>query len=180
MNEDNSNNFNIFVKEVQCTFLKNEIMKAWKFKLKSSPKEISEKLESELQTIGGFVFDKHLEGNKSIGFKFRKRILYAWYMAFQNWTIVKGQLSNKEGENETQVEINFNQHFFIRLILLTHIVFAAGVILAILSGINTNTAMYILGAVVLGLGLILWFTLQQKFEKDIQKYKVLISDIFEL
>ena len=32
-------------------------MKAWRFKLTRSPIEISEKLESELKTIGGFVFN---------------------------------------------------------------------------------------------------------------------------
>ncbi len=155
-------------------------MKAWRFKLKSSPKEIGEKLESEFKSIGGFVFNMNLEQNKSVTFKVRKRILYAWYMAFQNWTVVKGELLINDTEHETNVEIYFNQHFFIRLIIITHITLIVGLLLAILSGVKVNTSMYIFGGAVLALGIVLWFALQRKFEKDIQKYKSLITDIFEL
>ncbi|WP_339917177.1 DUF423 domain-containing protein [Yeosuana marina] len=155
-------------------------MKAWKFKLKSSPKEISEKLESELKSIGGFVFHMNLEKNKSVTFKVRKRILYAWYIAFQNWTVVKGELLKNDTENRTNVEITFNQHFFIKLIIFTHIILVLGFLIAIISGINVNSTEYILGGTLLALGIVLWVALQRKFEKDIQKYKSLITDIFEI
>ncbi len=155
-------------------------MKAWRFKLKSSPKEISEKLESELKSIGGFVFNMNLEKNKSVTFKVRKRILYAWYMAFQNWTVVKGELLKSDTENKTNVEITFNQHFLIRLIIFTHIILLLGFLIAIISGIHFNATMYILGGTLLALGIFLWITIQRKFDKDIQKYKSLITDIFEL
>ena len=155
-------------------------MKAWRFKLKSSPKEISEKLESELKAIGGFVFNMNFEKNESVTFKMRKRILYAWYMAFQNWTVVKGELLKDDSEGKTSVEIIFNQHFFIKLIIFTHIILLLGFLVAIISGINLNAPMYILGGLLLVLGIILWIAIQRKFHKDIQKFKLLISDIFEL
>jgi len=139
-------------------------MKAWRFKLKSSPKEISKKLESELKSIGGFVFNMNLEKNKSVTFKVRKRILYAWYMAFQNWTVVKGELLKNDTENNTNVEITFNQHFFIRLIIFTHIILVLGFLIAIISGINVNATMYILGVTLLALGIVLWIAIQRKFE----------------
>ncbi len=155
-------------------------MKAWRFTLKSSPKEISEKLQSELNSIGGFVFNLNPEKNNSVTFKVRKRILYAWYMAFQNWTVVKGELLKNDTEYKTNVEITFNQHFFIRLIILTHIILILGFLIAIFSGINNNATMYILGGTLLALGIVLWIALQRKFEKDTRKYKSLITDILEL
>jgi hypothetical protein len=155
-------------------------MKAWRFKLKRSPIEITEKLESELKSIGGFVFNKNHENNKSVTFKMRKRVLYAWYMAFQNWTVVKGELLNNDTENETNVKITFNQHFFIRLIIFTHIILAFGFIIAIISGINVNTSMYVLVGSLLILGIVLWLAIQRKFENDIQKYKSLMTEMFEI
>jgi hypothetical protein len=155
-------------------------MKAWRFKLKRSPIEIGEKLESELNSIGGFVFNMNHENKKSVTFNIRKRILYAWYMAFQNWTVVKGELMNNDTENETNVKITFNQHFFIRLIIFTHVILVIGFLIAIISGENVNTSMYILVGTLLILGIVLWLAIQRKFENDIQKYKSLMTEIFEI
>ena len=110
----------------------------------------------------------------------RKRILYAWYMAFQNWTVVKGELLNNDIENETNVKITFNQHFFIRLIIFTHVILVIGFLIAIISGENVNTSMYILVGTLLILGIVLWLAIQRKFENDIQKYKSLMTEIFEI
>jgi hypothetical protein len=155
-------------------------MKAWSFTLENSPKEINETLQSEFNSIGGFVFNSNPENNSSVTFKVRKRMLYVWYMQFQNWTIVKGELVKNDTEERTHVEITFSQHFFIKLILSTHIILVLGFLIAIISGINTNPAMYILGGTVLVLCVVLWIALERKFEKDSQKYKSLITDIFEL
>ncbi|MEQ8910167.1 MAG: DUF423 domain-containing protein [Vicingaceae bacterium] len=154
-------------------------MKAWKFKLKRSPIEIGERLESELKSIGGFVFNMNHENNESVTFKMRKRILYAWYIAFQNWTVVKGELINNDTENETNVKITFNQHFFIRLIIFTHVLLVFGSLMAIILGIKVNASIYIIMGLLIVLGVVLWFAIHRKFEKDIQKYKSLITKIFE-
>jgi small-conductance mechanosensitive channel len=155
-------------------------MKAWRFKLKRSPIEISEKLDSELRSIGGFVFNMNHENNTSVTFKIRKRFLYVWYLAFQNWTVVKGELLNKGPENETNVKITFNQHFFIRVIVFTHIILVFGFLLAIISGINVSTSLVILVVTLLILGIVLWLAIQRKFEKDVQKYKTLMTDILDI
>ena len=155
-------------------------MKTWKFKSKSSPEEISKKLAGELKSIGGFVLDMNLRNNKSVTFKVRKRMLYAWYLAFQNWTVVKGKLLKDDSENRTQVEISFNKHFFIKMIIFTHIIFGLGFLIAIISGKHVNTADYVIVGTLLVLGIVLWIAIQRKFERDIQKYKLLISDIFEV
>jgi hypothetical protein len=101
-------------------------------------------------------------------------------MAFQNWTVVKVELLKKDTENETNVKITFNQHFFIRLIIFTHIFLILGILIAIVSEINVNASIYIIVGTLVALGLVLWFAIQRKFEKDIQKYKSLITEIFEI
>ncbi|NKI25241.1 DUF423 domain-containing protein [Arenibacter sp. 6A1] len=155
-------------------------MKSWSFKLKNDPKEVSEKLESELRSIGGFVFNMNRKKNDAVTFKVRKRILYAWYWAFQNWTIINGELVKNDAENTTNVEIIFNQHWLIRLIIFTHIILGLGFLIGIISGININPYMYVLGGILLALGIVLWIAMQRKYEKDIQKYKSLLSKIFVL
>ncbi|WP_149276445.1 hypothetical protein [Pareuzebyella sediminis] len=107
-------------------------MKYWSFEIEKRPNEITKQLESELGSIGGFVFDR----KNQTTFSFRKQILYAWYMAFQNWTIVKGKLSNDPTENTTQVNISFRQHFLVRLILYTHIIFGSVFILVLFTTID--------------------------------------------
>jgi hypothetical protein len=152
-------------------------MKAWSFKLNNSPKEISDKLETELRSIGGFVFNINRNENSSVTFKMRKRILYVWYWAFQNWTIVNGELLKNNTENTTDVEITFNQHWLIRLIIFTHVILVLGLLIAIISGINIDPSVYILEAILIGLGIALWIAIRRKFQKDIQKYKSLITEI---
>ncbi len=154
-------------------------MKAWNFKVKSNPKEISKKLESSLGSANEFVFNMDRDENNSVTFKVRKRVLYAWYMIFHNWTVVKGKLLKADAENKTHVEISFTQHFLITLIIFTQMFLGLGILMAIISGVSSSTSMYISGGILLAVGIILWIAIQKKFEKDIQKYKTLISEILE-
>jgi hypothetical protein len=154
-------------------------MKAWNFKTESNPTDISKKLESKLGLDNGFVFSVDNDKKNSITFKIRKRILYGWYWAYQNWTIINGKLLKIDTEDKTNVEISFNQHFLIRLIMFTHIFLGLGLLIAIISGISNSNSLYIFGGIILVLGVFLWVALQRKFEKDTQKYKTLISEILE-
>lgn len=154
-------------------------MKAWSFNAESNPTDISKKLESKLGSDNGFVFSVDNDTKKSITFKIRKQILYGWYWAYQNWTIINGKLLKIDTEDKTHVEIYFNQHFLIRLIMFTHIFLGLGLLIAIISGISNSNSLYIFGGIILVLGVFLWVTLQRKFEKDTQKYKTLISEILE-
>jgi len=155
-------------------------MKAWQFRLESNPAEISKKLVAKLGSNSGFVFSLDDTKNNSMTFRIRKRILYAWYWAFQNWTIINGRLLKTDIDSATNVEISFSQHILIRLILCTHIVLGLGLLIAIVSGIMSRTPLYIVGGILLALGILLWVSMQLKFEKDIQNYKSLISEILGL
>lgn len=154
-------------------------MKTWNVKVKSNPKEISKKLESTFGSVKGFVFNIDSDKNNPVTFKVRKRILYAWYMMFQNWTIINGKLIKMETENMTNVVITFTQHFLITLIIYTHMFLGLVFIIAIISGIISSPSMYIFVGLLLALGIVLWIAIQKKFEKDIQKYKALISEVLE-
>ncbi len=154
-------------------------MKKWNLKVKNNPKEIGKKLESALGSVNGFVFNMGHDKNNPVTFKLRKRVLYAWYMIFQNWTTVNGRLLKMNTENKTNVEISFNQHFLIKLIIFTHLFLGLALLFAIILGINSSAFIYIIGGILLVIGIVLWIAVQKKFEKDIQKYKTLISEILQ-
>lgn len=151
-------------------------MKNSSFKVSNRHKEIIEKLESELNSIGGFTFDQ----KDLTSFSFRKRILYAWYMAFQNWTIVNGELSTNNTDNSTNVKISCNQHFLIRLIISTHIILGSDLILGLFLRKSDEPSTYIIGGLFISLGIIIWLATKRKFKKDAEKYKGLIIHTFGL
>ena len=155
-------------------------MKAWRLQLESSPKQINDKLQSGLNAHGGFVLVTNLEGDSVMTFSVRKRIFYAWYLAFQNWTVVKGAVSKNDPNNKTTVDISFNQHLFIRLIILTHSAVFLGFLAAILSEAPLNDSIYELAATMLASAIVLGVAIQRKFERDVQKFKTLLTHIFEL
>ncbi|MDO6804097.1 DUF423 domain-containing protein [Wenyingzhuangia sp. 1_MG-2023] len=149
-------------------------MKNWNFKLKKQPKEVIEELTSELNSIGGFSFN-----NKNPNtFNFRKRILYPWYYAFQNWTVVNGELVENNVENITEVKISFKQHFLIMLIIFTHLILGFGLILGLFLATKNEPLNYIFGGLVIAFGIIIWITATRKFKNDSEKYKVLITKTF--
>jgi len=155
-------------------------MKSWSFKTENNPNEISEKLKSVLGPANGFVFNIERYDNNSITFKIRKRILYGWYLAFHNWTVINGKLLRIDAEKNTTVKISFTHHFIIKLIIIIHFFLGLVMLISIILRISSNASMYVLGGIILALGIILWIAIQKKFQKDIQKYKSLISEILEL
>ena len=152
-------------------------MKIWNLNIKSNTKEICEKLESAV--VDRFVFKINRDKNNSVTFKLRKRILYVWYMYFHNWTIVNGKLVSTDTENKTNVEISFTQHWFIILIIYAQMLLGLGLLISIILGVSSNTSLYISGGILLAVGIVLWIIVKKKFEKDIQNYKALISEILE-
>jgi len=154
-------------------------MKKWNFKVESNPKQISTKLESALKPVAGFVFDLNHDKNDSITFKLRKRILYAWYLLINNSIILNGKISKSSSKNDTEVEITFTQHFLSKLIIFTHVFIGLGLLIVILSGVSSKSYFFIAGGVSLGIGILSWFAVQKRFNKNVQEYKTLISDILQ-
>ncbi len=154
-------------------------MKKWNFKVKSNVQEIIKKLDSTLGSADGFVFNIDDDKNDSVTFKVRKRGLYAFYLIFINKIIVNGKILKTETEDETTIEIAFTQYFLWKLIIFTNMFLGLGFLIGMISGISSSASMYILGGILLAVGIVLWITVQKKFEKDIQEYKALISEILE-
>ncbi len=155
-------------------------MKAWHLKVKSSPQDIIKKLDASLGSAKGFVFNMNHDKNNSVTFKIRKRGLYAFYLMFINKVILNGKILKTNTENETEIEISFTQYFLWRLLIFTHMFLGLAFLMATFFGVSSNPfLLFILGAIILVIGVVLWIAVQKKFEKDIQEYKMLISKILE-
>lgn len=154
-------------------------MKKWNFKINNSPKTISGKIATTFESVKGLVFNINYDNNNSITFKMRKRILYPWYLFFLNSVVVNGKLSKAETENETHVEISFNQHFLWVSVIFTDIILGLTFLIAVISKGNSSAFMYLLSALILAVGIILWIRVQKKYESNIQEYKGLISKTLE-
>lgn len=156
-------------------------MKQWNFKIKSNTKDISEKLESALTPADGFVLNIKKVKNDSLTFRLRKSGLYAFQVIYQNRIIVNGKIIKTSRKNETDLEISFTQDFLTKLIIFIFIISGLSVSLtAIISDINNNSTMLIVGGILLIIGIGLWFDINRRFEKNIKKYKKLISEILVL
>ncbi len=154
-------------------------MKKWNFKVKNNIQEIIKKLDSTLGSADGFVFNIDNGKNESVTFKVRKRGLYAFYIMFVNKIIVNGKILKTDTENETNIEISFTQYFLWKFIIFTHIFLGLGFLIVLISGISSSAYMSIYAGIFLAVGIVLWIAVQKKFEKDIQEYKTLISEILE-
>lgn len=156
-------------------------MKQWNFKIKSDIKDVSKKLESALTSADGFDLNIKKVKNDSLTFRLRKTGLYAFQIIFQNRIIVNGKIIKTCAKNKTDLEISFTQDFLTKLIIFIFIISGLTVSLtAIISDINNNSTMLIVGGILLIIGIGLWFDINRKFENNIQKYKKLISEILVL
>jgi len=151
-------------------------MKAWKFKVNSNLQVITKKLDSAFETNKGFDFKMDDSKSESVTFKVRKRILYAYQVILRNHIIVNGKILRTETDNETNVEVSFNQHFF--TVFYVYMFLILGLFI-IIFGIFSSSNLYLLGGIFLAIGVAFWIGLQKKFKMDIQRYKTLISDILK-
>jgi hypothetical protein len=154
-------------------------MKKWNFKVKSNVQDIIKKLNDSLGSVDGFVFNIDRDKKDSVRFKVHKRGLYAFYLMFVNKIIVTGTILKTATENEAKIEISFTQYFLWKLIIVTHLFLGLGFLTAIILKLSSSDSMYIFGGILLALGIVLWLTVQNKFKKDVQEYKTLISGILE-
>lgn len=154
-------------------------MKNWTFKVKNNVQDIITKLDATFGSAHGFVFNINNDKNDSPTFKVRKRGLYAFYLMFVNKIIVTRKILKTDIKNETYIEISFTQYFLWKLLIGTHLFLAISFLIRIVLKANSNPYMYIIGVLFLVIAIILWITVQNKFKKDIQEYKTLISGILK-
>ncbi|MFK7812555.1 MAG: DUF423 domain-containing protein [Maribacter sp.] len=152
-------------------------MKRWNFKTQSNPQTILKKMESALGPTNGFVFDIDSNKEDSVVFKLRKRVLHTSQVILNNSIIVNGNMSKTDVDNETTVEINFNQHLL--LVLHISIWLGAGIFLIIAGIISNSGLMYVLGGASLVIALAIWIDTRKKFQNNIETYKTLITGILD-
>ena len=153
-------------------------MKVWNFKVKSESQEIIKKLNAAFSSNNGFVFDVENDDNNSVTFKVRKRILNAFQTILRNHIIANGKMTHTDTENETDVEITFNQHFL--NILEIYIFLILGLLAIIFGIINNNATGYIFGSIFLVVEIPFLIFVQKQFARNIQEYKTLFTEILEL
>ena len=158
--------------------INNCLMKKWNFRIKNNPQNIIEKLDTSLESFGGFIFKMNQDKNDAVIFNFHKRVIYPDQILHRNRIVVNGKIIKANAENEADVEISFAQHFFMKLTIFSIIVFGLA-LLVLIPRISSGVSMFLLGGGLFALGFVLWITLQKKMETDIQKYKTLISKILE-
>ena len=152
-------------------------MKAWNFKLKSNPQEISKRLNSSLGSGNGFAFNMDDTKKEFVTFNVRKRILYGYQVLLRNHIKVNGKIFENNVENESNVEISFNQHF---LTVFYVLMFLISGIVAIIVGLFSNMIAILYGVGLLVIGIALWLDVNRRYKKDIQQYKTLIGNILEI
>jgi hypothetical protein len=154
-------------------------MKKWNFQIKSSPKEVSKRLESSLGGAKRFVFHMIYDEEKSVKFKIRKRMLLAFEINAQNNIIVNGKILKTAARNGSDVEVSFTHHTFSKLLIFIHVILGVAVLAALVLEASRESYMYIVGGILLITGFLLWVQLQKNFEKNVQEYKKLISEVLE-
>lgn len=141
--------------------------------MQSSPQAIITKIESALTAAGGFVVDVNAE---SASFNIRKPVRYPDQILHRNRMIVNGKIRHQSTENVSDVEISFSQDFYMKMTVFSMVVFA-GILIALISKASSGAIMYLLGALVLIVGVVMWMALQKKLEKDALRYKELVGEI---
>ncbi|TQI71184.1 hypothetical protein JM79_2111 [Gramella sp. Hel_I_59] len=154
-------------------------MKDWSFQVKNSPLEISKQLKSSLENAKRFAFDMKNNKHNLINFKLRKRLLLPFEINTQNNIIVNGKISKTSSGNETDVEVSFSQHPLSKLLMYGHIILGLGFLAAIILEYSNNFYTYLIAGILLLIGVLLGFHLKRNFDKNVQEYKKLISEILE-
>lgn len=154
-------------------------MKDWNFKVKNSPDEISKKLESSIGSTTRFVLNMDYNKIATVKFKIRKRLLYVFEVNLLNNIIVSGKFMESNTNNATDVEIYFTHHPLAKLLISGYFILGFGFLFGIIFQLNNHAYSYIIAVVLLTIGVFLIFHLKNNFNKNVQEYKKLISEILE-
>ena len=155
-------------------------MKEWNFQVNNSPKGISKKLESSLGGADKFALKTNSDKRNNVKFKLRKRLLLPFEISTQNNIIVNGKLLKTDTDNVTDIKIFFTQHPLTILLIYGHIALGLGFLLGMFLNISSNTYMYLIGGILLAIGVLFKLHYQKDFRKNVQEYKTLISKILEI
>ncbi|MCH4822779.1 DUF423 domain-containing protein [Gramella lutea] len=152
-------------------------MKKWSFQVKNSPIEIRQKLESSIGNANRFVLNINDDKLNLVNFKIRKRLLFPFEINTQNNIIVNGKIKKTNPTKGTGVEVSFSQHPLSKLLMYGHIILGLGFLAAIILEYSNNSYTYLIAGILLTIGAFLGFQLKMNFDKNVEEYKKLISEI---
>ncbi len=151
----------------------------WNFQAKNSPKEISEKLESSLGRANIFALKE--KKKNSVKFRIRKRALVGLdNINAQNKVILNGKIFQIDTENGSNVEISFTKHPLLKLVLYGHIILILGFLAALIFKLSSNMYIFIVGGILLAVGILIVLHVEKEFDKNVQEYKAIISRILDI
>ena len=152
-------------------------MKKWSFQVKNSPIEIRQKLESSIGNANRFALNINDNKQNLVNFKIRKRLLLPFEINTQNNIIVNGKIKKTNPRKGTGVEVSFSQHPLSKLLMYGHIILGLGFLAAIILEYSNNSYTYLIAGILLTIGAFLGFQLKMNFDKNVEEYKKLISEI---
>lgn len=155
-------------------------MEEWNFQVKNKPEEISKKLETSLGNVDKFVLNMNSDKSNIVKFKLRKRLLLPFEINTQNNIIVNGRIFKTNTENDTDIEVYFTQHPLSKLLIYGHIALGLGFLVGMFLKISSNSYMYLIGGILLAIGVLFKLHYQKDFRKNVQEYKTLISRILDI
>lgn len=107
-------------------------------------------------------------------------MLLAFEIMARNNIIVKGNILKSGSSNQADVEITFTHHTLSKLLIFVHLILGLGFLAALIMETNSSPYMLLAGGILISLGFLLWLHLQKIFEKNVQEYKALLSNVLEL
>lgn len=155
-------------------------MNKWNFQVEKSPKEISKILESSLGGGNRYALKMNYDNKNLLKFKIRKRVLLAFEIIAQNNIIVNGKIFKANPQNETNVEISFSLHPLAKLVLYVHIILGLSFLVAMTFKLSSNPYMFLIGAILLAIGILFGLHFQKVFNTHVQEYKLLLSKVLEI
>ena len=156
-------------------------MEKWSFKVRNSPKGISEKLYSSFGELKNVVLDVNHE-EKSGEFKVRRRMFFMYGISDTTNIIINGKTLKTPTDNETNIEISFTQSLIGKLLVYGHIVLGLGFIIGLILKSDINSYIFTAGGIVLTIAAVLGLhkMAQDNFNKHVKEYKTLFSRILEV
>lgn len=149
------------------------------FRSKNSPKETFRKLESSLGRANIFVLNKN--NNNLVKFRMRKRLFpIGWDIDAQHKIVLNGKIFQVNNENGSNVEIYFTKHPLLKLVFYSHIILILGFLAALIFKFSSSMYIFIVTGILLAVGILIRLHVEKGFDKNVQEYKTLISEILEV
>ncbi len=154
-------------------------MSKWDLKIRKNTREVIHRLKNSFDSKNSFVFNLDETKNDFIKFEIRKRAHHMFQISNGNIINANGVIFKGTTTEETDIQIDFSHHILTKLLIAIYLISCLVMIIFIQK--MTENPYIIVGSVICAiiLGTLSYLEIKSKFEKNIMKYKKLISEILE-